>query len=80
VIYYGVGRLYLSFQAAAGLLAGVLCLLPAHKMTIVQLCAAGKNGIIAPDQTTFDYVDTRTSDKYEPVYSDGGANYIADYK
>ena len=41
---------------------------------------AGKNGIIAPDQTTFDYVDTRTSEKYEPVYSDGAAAYIADYK
>jgi 3-isopropylmalate/(R)-2-methylmalate dehydratase large subunit len=36
--------------------------------------------VIAPDQTTFDYVDTRTSDPYEPVYSDAKATYCADYK
>jgi 3-isopropylmalate/(R)-2-methylmalate dehydratase large subunit len=43
-------------------------------------CLAGKNGVIAPDQTTFDYVKARTSEPFEPVYSDGAANYIAEYR
>ncbi len=33
-----------------------------------------------PDQTTFDYVETRTSDPFEPVYSDDNAKYISDYR
>jgi hypothetical protein len=39
-----------------------------------RLPAAGKNGVIAPDQTTFDYVRARTQEAFEPVYSDGAAN------
>ena len=26
-----------------------------------------------PDQTTFDYVDTRSSEPYEPVFADGAS-------
>lgn len=40
----------------------------------------GKNGVIAPDQTTFDYVNQRTSEAYEPVYTDANASFCADYK
>lgn len=35
---------------------------------------SGKNGVIAPDQTTFDYVRARTQEAFEPVYSDEAAN------
>jgi hypothetical protein len=42
--------------------------------------AGGKNGVIAPDQTTFDYVKARTSEPFEPVYTDAGASFIDDYR
>jgi 3-isopropylmalate/(R)-2-methylmalate dehydratase large subunit len=50
---------------------------------VLRLCCAtagGKNGVIAPDQTTFDYVNARTDQPYEPVYTDAAANFCADYK
>ena len=33
--------------------------------------SAVNSGVCPPDQTTFDYVDTRSSEPYEPVYADG---------
>lgn len=42
--------------------------------------AAGKNGVVPPDQVTFDYVNARTSDPYEPVYSDADASFVVDYR
>lgn len=41
-----------------------------ERMTVCNMIveAGGKNGLIPPDQTTFDYVDSRTSVPYEPVY------------
>lgn len=41
---------------------------------------AGKNGVIAPDQTTYDYVKARTNEEFESVFTDAAANFIADYK
>ena len=51
-------------------------------MTITNMVveAGGKNGVIPPDQTTFDYVGARTDASYEPVYSDPGANYLTEYR
>jgi 3-isopropylmalate/(R)-2-methylmalate dehydratase large subunit len=53
-----------------------------ERMTICNMVveAGGKNGVIAPDQTTFDYVNARTSEAYEPVYTDANASFCADYK
>lgn len=53
-----------------------------ERMTICNMVveAGGKNGVIAPDQTTFDYVNARTGEAYEPVYTDGNATFCADYK
>jgi 3-isopropylmalate/(R)-2-methylmalate dehydratase large subunit len=42
--------------------------------------AGGKNGMCPPDQTTYDYVQERTSDPFEAVFADAAAKYIADYK
>ena len=42
--------------------------------------AGGKNGLCPADQTTFDYVDARSSEPYEPVVSDAAATYFADYR
>lgn len=53
-----------------------------ERMTVCNMVveAGGKNGVIAPDQTTFDYVTSRTKDEFEPVYSDGSAGYVAEYR
>ena len=42
--------------------------------------AGAKNGIIAPDQKTFDYVNARTQKPYEPLYSDAGEKVQAEYR
>jgi len=53
-----------------------------ERMTICNMVveAGGKNGVIAPDQTTYDYVRERSSEPFEPVFSDAAASYCADYK
>ena len=40
--------------------------------------AGGKNGVIAPDQVTLDYVNARnkTAKPYTPVHTDAGAKFI----
>lgn len=52
-----------------------------ERMTICNMAveAGGKNGIIAPDQTTYDYVRARTSADFEPVFSDDAASYAETY-
>jgi 3-isopropylmalate/(R)-2-methylmalate dehydratase large subunit len=53
-----------------------------ERMTICNMAveAGGKNGVIAPDQTTFDYVDTRNPGyQYTPQYADSTANYLREY-
>jgi 3-isopropylmalate/(R)-2-methylmalate dehydratase large subunit len=42
--------------------------------------AGAKNGIIAPDQKTFDYVNARTKKPYEPLCSDPDAKVQAEYR
>lgn len=49
-------------------------------VVLLLLLLPGKNGVISPDQTTFDYVRQRTDEPFEPVYSDAGASYIEDYR
>ena len=39
--------------------------------------AGGKNGIIAPDDTTIEYVRSKTDKPFEPLYSDGEAEYLS---
>lgn len=40
--------------------------------------AGGKNGIIAPDAITSEYVDSRTSKPYEKFSTDSKASFYAD--
>jgi 3-isopropylmalate/(R)-2-methylmalate dehydratase large subunit len=51
-----------------------------ERMTVCNMVieAGGKNGVIAPDQLTFDYVNTRNAGQksYTAVYSDAGAKFI----
>ncbi len=48
-----------------------------ERMTLCNMAieAGGKNGVIAADQTTFDYVRARTDKPFTPVYADATANY-----
>jgi 3-isopropylmalate/(R)-2-methylmalate dehydratase large subunit len=51
-----------------------------ERMTLCNMAieAGGKNGIIAPDQVTFDYVNKRNAGNkpYQAVYTDAGAKFI----
>nr|GEZ17470.1 3-isopropylmalate dehydratase large subunit, chloroplastic [Tanacetum cinerariifolium] len=42
--------------------------------------AGGKNGIVPADATTFKYLEGKTSLPYEPVYSDGEARFLVEYR
>ncbi len=52
-----------------------------ERMTVCNMAieAGGKNGIIAPDQQTLDYVKSRTDKPFEPLYSDDDASVHADH-
>ncbi|MDX1976915.1 MAG: 3-isopropylmalate dehydratase large subunit [Pseudanabaenaceae cyanobacterium bins.68] len=49
-----------------------------ERMTLCNMAieAGGKNGVIAPDQTTFDYVQARTDQPFAPLYADPDAAYF----
>lgn len=52
--------------------------LPVHeRMTLTNMAieAGGKNGIIPPDEKTFEYVRERTDRAFEPAYGDPDARY-----
>jgi 3-isopropylmalate/(R)-2-methylmalate dehydratase large subunit len=51
-----------------------------ERMTICNMAieAGAKNGIIEPDEKTFEYVRARTSKPFEAVYSDPDASYESD--
>ncbi len=48
-----------------------------ERMTLTNMAieAGGKNGIIPPDDATFEYVRERTMATFEPVYGDADARY-----
>jgi 3-isopropylmalate/(R)-2-methylmalate dehydratase large subunit len=59
---------------------GIFALNIEERMTLCNMAieAGGKNGIIAPDQVTFDYVNKRNAGQkpYTAVYTDPGAKFI----
>ncbi|HUR52642.1 MAG TPA: 3-isopropylmalate dehydratase large subunit, partial [Gemmataceae bacterium] len=59
---------------------GVFALNIEERMTLCNMVieAGGKNGVIAPDQVTFDYVNSRNKTKkpYQAVYTDPGATFV----
>jgi len=50
-----------------------------ERMTLCNMAieAGGKNGTIAADETTFEYVRARTDKPFEPVYTDADASFTA---
>lgn len=53
-----------------------------ERMTLCNMVieAGGKNGVVPADETTFKYLEGKTSVQYEPVYSDGQARFYSDYR
>ncbi|XP_061356799.1 3-isopropylmalate dehydratase large subunit, chloroplastic-like [Gastrolobium bilobum] len=53
-----------------------------ERMTICNMVveAGGKNGIVAADRTTYEYLEDKTSAPYEPVFSDEKASFLAQYR
>ncbi|MBZ8180012.1 3-isopropylmalate dehydratase large subunit [Oscillatoria salina] len=51
-----------------------------ERMTLCNMVieAGGKNGVIAPDETTFDYVRSRTDKPFQAVYNDPDAKFYSD--
>ena len=37
-------------------------------------------GTCPPDETTFDFVQQRTNDTFDPLYADTGASYLQEYR
>jgi len=52
------------------------------RMTLCNMVveAGGKNGVVAADRTTFEYLEGKTSQPYEAVYSDDDASYYEEYR
>lgn len=53
-----------------------------ERMTLCNMAieAGGKNGIIAADDKTFEYVRARTDRPFEPVYRDEDARYFGEWR
>ncbi len=53
-----------------------------ERMTLTNMAieAGGKNGVIAPDAVTLDYLRTRTDAPFEVVYSDADARYYSEHR
>ncbi|XP_057424007.1 3-isopropylmalate dehydratase large subunit, chloroplastic-like [Lotus japonicus] len=53
-----------------------------ERMTLCNMVveAGGKNGIVAADQKTYQYLEDKTSAPFEPVYSDEKARFLAQYR
>lgn len=56
---------------------GVMRLDMEGRMTLANMVieGGGKNGVIEPDEVTFDYVRQRTDYNFTPLYNDPGAKY-----
>ncbi|KAL0433200.1 UNVERIFIED_CONTAM: 3-isopropylmalate dehydratase large subunit, chloroplastic [Sesamum latifolium] len=52
------------------------------RMTLCNMVveAGGKNGVVPADSTTYKYLQDKTSAPYEPVYSDGQARFLSEYR
>ena len=51
------------------------------RMTLSNMAIemGAKAGIVPPDKTTFDYLEGRAVEEFEPVYSDENTEYFAEY-
>lgn len=70
------GAVYRAMEFAGD---GVYSLNMEERMTLCNMAieAGGKNGVIAPDRVTLDYVKARTAKAFETVANDTDANYFS---
>jgi len=56
---------------------GVQALDMEGRMTLTNMVieAGGKNGVVEPDEVTFEYVKARSNQPFEPVFNDANAKY-----
>ncbi|MFL6309354.1 MAG: aconitase/3-isopropylmalate dehydratase large subunit family protein [Nitrososphaera sp.] len=72
------GANYKTMQFAGGVMKD----LPMEeRITLTNMTteAGAKNGMIEPDEITFDYLRERTDAKYSPVYGDSDAHYSEEF-
>jgi len=70
------GATYRTMEFAG---SGITAMDMEGRMTLTNMAieAGGKNGIIEPDQVTFDYVHDKTSVAFEPEFNDADAKYFS---
>jgi len=68
-----------TYRAVEFVGEGVRSMNMEERMTLCNMVieAGGKNGIIAPDQTTIDFVESRSKQPFEIVESDAGSEYFS---
>lgn len=73
------GATYRTMEFAG---SGIKAMDMESRMTLTNMVieAGGKNGVVDPDQKTFDYVKQRTDKPFEAVHSDDDANYHSIYE
>ncbi len=71
------GATYCAMEFAGSAIAGLSI---DERCTVCNMAveAGAKNGIIAPDAKTLDYVNARTKKPFEPVYGDAGAKVASE--
>ena len=71
------GATYRAMEFAGSTIEGLSM---EDRMTLCNMAieAGGKNGTVAPDETTFEYVRDRTNKPFEPVYTDADARFYSD--
>ncbi|MBD2006239.1 MULTISPECIES: 3-isopropylmalate dehydratase large subunit [Cyanophyceae] len=71
------GATYRALEFSGGTINGLSM---EDRMTLCNMAieAGGKNGTVAPDETTFEYVRARTNKPFEPVYTDADARFYSD--
>ncbi len=71
------GATYCAMEFTGSAIAGLSI---EERCTVCNMSveAGAKNGIIAPDQKTLDYVNCRTKKPYEPLYSDADTKILSE--
>ncbi|WOL02426.1 3-isopropylmalate dehydratase large subunit, chloroplastic [Canna indica] len=73
------GATYKSMEFVGSVVQGLTM---EERMTLCNMVveAGGKNGVVPADETTFKYLEGKTSKEFEPVYSDDNARFIQEYR
>ncbi|AQK60834.1 3-isopropylmalate dehydratase large subunit [Zea mays] len=84
-IYHIIGEISVSgatYKSMEFVGSTVESLTMEERMTLCNMVieAGGKNGVVPADETTFKYLEGKTSVDYEPVYSDAQARFFSDYR